>query len=233
MVKANRNFRPTLQGKVLQSAPLASRAPRQPSGVSALRTFLSAHVGAPWLAVRDEYRAAWVATQPRVSPDIFGTLVATNTSMKQGRVRAHLPRAGVVPLEVANSEFYVHPELGTLLRNAHYVSSEQKRQNRAAHRKAELHGRMREMSAHAQAHKIGDIWYRVELGHLPFAPHERGERSVPGQTVFDAVLGRLVNPSDLFDLEHIYGRRGLYGVRRRELSYRELRELGLLPPSRV
>ncbi|AWV05538.1 hypothetical protein DM992_40400 (plasmid) [Burkholderia sp. JP2-270] len=56
---------------------------------------------------------------------------------------------------------------------------------------------------------------------------------VPGQTVFDAVLGRLVNPSDLFDLEHIYGGRGLYGVRRRELSYREMRELGLLPPSRA
>jgi hypothetical protein len=112
------------------------------------------------------------------------------------------------------------------------------KRSREVRRAEELHARMRAVSAYEQAHKIGGIWYLVELRHHPFLlggafPGRTGRRdeAMAGEDrepVFDVVLGHSVNAADRFDLEQVYGRRGVYGVRKRELSYRELRELGLL-----
>jgi len=236
MVKANRNLRPALQGKSRKPIPLSTQSPLQQVRGSTLRAFLSARVGQTWKSVRDEYEKKFSAKSGWERTGIGLALLATGTSLKQGHVRVHLPRVGVVPLEESKCEFYVHPELGTLLRNVHYVSREQKERQREARRAEELHSRMREVSAHEQAHRIGEIWYLVELNRHSLFPRERGMRGareeVP-QTVFDAVLGRMVDASDRFELERIYGRRGVYGVRKRELSYRELRELGLLSIART
>jgi hypothetical protein len=241
MVKANRNLRPALRGNVPKPGPSRMQPPRMHPTISTLRAFLCTHLGMPWATVREEYEKKRAAareskpapTQKHGSPDVWGGLVAVHTSLKHGHVRVHLPRAGIVPLEAADCEFFVHPELGTLLRNEHYISPGQKEQERAARRMEELHARMREVSGRAQAHKIGEAWYLVELGHLLFGPHEHGGRAESAQTVFDAVLGRHVSAADRFDLEHIYGRRGVYGVRKRALSYPELRKLGLHSPSEV
>ena len=96
---------------------------------------------------------------------------------------------------------------------------------------------MREISAHEQVHRIGGIWYLVELRHHSFfsgpspghmEPRGEGKAGDSRKPLFDVVYGHSVNAADRFDLERIYARRGVYGVRKRELSYRELRELGLL-----
>ena len=238
MVKANRKLRPPLQGRGGSTGAAGRQTPQEQLRSPTLRAFLSAHVGTLWKSVLDEYQGKFPAERGRERPDIWAGLVATGTSLKQGRVRVHVPRVGVLPLEAANIEFFVHPELGTLLRNEHYVPRELKERERIARRREELHARMREVSARAQAHKIGQIWHLVELGHHPFAAREHGTQGAGGgeeapQMVFDVVLGRMVDASDRFDLERIYGRRGVYGVRRRELSYRELRELGLLSTAKV
>ena len=108
--------------------------------------------------------------------------------------------------------------------------------SRNERRAEELHARMREISAYEQAHKIDGIWHLIELPHHLFLPGDalpghlrpRDPAMASREPLYDVVLGHGVNASDRFDLERIYGRRGVYGVRKRELSYRELRELGLL-----
>ncbi|KWZ38272.1 hypothetical protein WS72_25735 [Burkholderia savannae] len=234
MVKANRNFRTTSAGQpAIAAIPAVARprAPDKPPRQRALRAFLSARVGLAWAPVRTELAQRF----PELS-DVPASLVATHTSTKHGRVRVHAAH-GVVALEEAGCAFYVHPELGTLMRNAALASRLQHEKEREARRAEELHARMRPVSAHTQAHKIGSTWYLVELDYLPFPRREAADpaaRHAPEHaTVFDAVLGRVVDASDRFDLEHIYGRRGVYGARRRELSYRELRDLGLLAPART
>ncbi|XUW90471.1 hypothetical protein OH764_26220 [Burkholderia sp. M6-3] len=160
--------------------------------------------------------------------------VATRTSSKQGRIRVHTPNAGIVPLEIAHYEFFVHPELGTLVRNPYYMSDEQKEKERELRRVEELRKRMRPISPISQAHRIGAVWYLVELRHFRFpAKTIEPEAKVHSREIsFDVVLGRAIDASDRFELERTYGRRGVYGFRKRELLYRELRELrdlGLLP----
>jgi len=234
MVHANRDYRSALRGKVHQPGrPETQQPQRQHASASTLRAFLSAHIGMPWKAMHEDYQRKFPVEPSHGHPDVWGALVAVHTPLRKGRIHAHLPHAGVVPLEAADCEFFVDPERGTLLRNEHYVSPKQKERKRAARRTEEMHARMREISPHAQAHKIGEVWYRVELDRHPFGTRERGGRLASEQTVFDAVLGRLVTASDRFELERIYGRHGVYGVRRRTLSYRELRELRLLSPSKA
>ena len=234
MVHANHDYRSALRGKVHKSGRFEAQQPqRQHPSASTLRAFLSAHIGTPWKAVHEDYQRKFSVEPPHGHPDVLGTLVAVHTSLRQGRIHAHLPHAGVVPLEAVDCEFFVDPQLGTLLRNDHYVSPRQKERERAARRTEEMHARMREISAGAQAHKIGEVWYRIDLEHHPFASHGHGGRTASEQTVFDAVLGCFVTASDRFELERIYGRRGVYGVRRRALSWPELRELGLLSPAKA
>jgi hypothetical protein len=229
MVKANRNFRPSSRRNVSMPGSPGTGAPRASSRVPAVRAFLSARLGQPWKSVQDEYEKKFPDKAHPGLFDIWSGLVATGTFLKHGSVRVHTVRAGVVPLEAANCEFYVHPERGTLLRNVHYVSPEQKKSERETRRAEELHARMREVSAHEQAHRIDGIWYLVEMRSRPFSPNEGRPPGEDRRPVFDAVLGRNVEAADRFELEQIYGRRGVYGVRKRELSYRELRKLGLLP----
>ncbi|KVD80392.1 hypothetical protein WS62_26970 [Burkholderia sp. ABCPW 14] len=227
MVKANRNYRATSAAQPATPPVARGRAPGKPPRQRALRAFLSARVGAEWASVRAE-----LAQRFPEQPDVAADLVATHTSSKHGRVRVHAAHGVVVALEDANCAFYVHPELGTLMRNAALASRVQHEKEREARRAEELHARMRPVSAHTQAHKIGPAWYLVELDYLPFPRREAADTGArhahEHEAVFDAVLARVVDASDRFDLEHIYGRRGVYGARKRELSYRELRDLGLL-----
>lgn len=148
---------------------------------------------------------------------------ADSTSLKQGHVRVHLERGGAVPLESSRFAFYVDPESGRLQVNAAFVSERERARQREARRQAELHERMR-LSGNVQAHKIGGAWYAVDLQPLPVPTAQRRGGAVP---VIDAVLGRAVDASDRFELLRLYGKRGIYGARKRELSYREQRELGL------
>jgi hypothetical protein len=235
MVEANRSFRPALKRKA-RKRQIADpeRRPHGPSS-AALRSFLTTHVGQSWGSVCDALRHTFREIDGGAPSNPWMALVATKTSAKHGRIRVHTPHGGIVPLEAANCEFFVHPELGTLQRNEHYVSRERQEKERDARREEEFHARVREISALAQAHKIGGTWYWVELGRFSFLPKEaRAASAHQGhESTFDAILGRAIDSSDRFDLERIYGKRGVYGVRKRALSYRELRELGLLPSAKV
>jgi len=231
MVKANRNFRPAPKHGA-GNASLGGTQPRLRAPTpAALRSFLASHVGQSWKSVCDAHRHSFREAEGTERSGSWMTHVATKTSSKQGRIRVHTPDAGMVPLEVAHYEFFVHPELGTLVRNPYYLSQEQKEKERELRRVEELHKRMRHVSPFVQVHRIGAVWYLVELRHFRFPektvePEAKGH---PRESLFDVVLGRTIDASDRFELERTYGRRGVYGFRKRELLYRERRDLGLLP----
>lgn len=188
--------------------------------VSAIRRALHASYGQKWTNVFETLKQRFPKLVTGSYADEAVALtwgLAVKTSLKNGQLRVH---AGgkVISLEDSNCTCYVHPESGLLLENAFLAAARRREQEREQARRAELAARMREISPELQVHKIAGKWFAVELQEIV-----AGDKS----SHFDVVLNRTVQASDRESLHTLYGRRHVVGKRKRELQYRELREMQL------
>jgi hypothetical protein len=188
--------------------------------VSAIRRVLHASYGQKWADVFETVKQRFPKLVSGAYADEAAALawgLAVKTSLKNGQLRVH---AGgkVTSLEDSACTSYVHPESGMLLENAFLATARRREQEREQARKAELAARMRELSPELQLHRIAGKWFAVELQAI-----EAGDKG----SHFDVVLNRTVQASDREALHTLYGRRHVVGKRKRELQYRELREMQL------
>jgi hypothetical protein len=192
----------------------------QTRDIQTIRRLLRASFGQAWSAVFETLKTRFPKAITGSFADEAQALtwgLAVKTSLKNGQVRVHT--AGkVISLEDSAAECYVHPDSGLLLENAFLAAARRREHEREQARRAELAARMRELSPELQVHLIAGKWFAVELQTL-----ETADRAAH----FDVVLNRTVQLADREALHTLYGRRHVVGKRKRELQYRELRDLQL------
>jgi hypothetical protein len=186
---------------------------------TALRRLIRSSVGKAWgdvfAAIKERFSSVTASYADETLGQSWG--IAIKTSLKNGQVRVHAGTR-VQTLEESSLEYYVHPESGVLMENAFIAAARRREREREESRKTELAARMREISPELQLHKVSGKWFAVELQAL-----ESSDRA----THFDAVLNRSIPFTERDELHKLYGRRNVIGRRKRELQYRELRELQL------
>jgi hypothetical protein len=133
-------------------------------------------------------------------------------------------------LKDSHVKLFVDPKSGLLRRNKYWASWNARRRKERAADAVVRAKRMRIVSAATQLHLLdGGGWWEVTLAPVPTTVMEQKlPRGVSRYTaelavvdvVLDARLSRLSR-------EELYGRRGVYAVAKRQLSKREMRDLGL------
>jgi hypothetical protein len=186
-----------------------------------LKRYLARQVDRPWDKVWSEICKNLKAENPaqrhvRLHVHDF---VAVNTSVRDGAVWVADRRGRADPLTAGYPEFYVDPRTGILRRNKHHRRYSRRRKEDAAAATRERAHRMREFSPFLQAHRLKDQWWEVTLAPVP-----------PGYYWHDWLLGcDVVIDTGLTHLRahELYGRSGVYAVKRRQLKSAEIVRLGL------
>jgi hypothetical protein len=186
-----------------------------------LRRYLMKQVNRPWDKVWSEISANLKATntvQQHVR-DHIGDFVAVRTFVQDGEIWA--ASAGLFgtpkPLRESRHLLYVDPRTGILRRNKHYKGATQKRREQAAAEARERAQRMRELGPFLQLHLLNDCWWEVTLARKPWVPN--------GYAFFsDVVIG--AGMSRMSD-EELYGRWGVYALKKRQLTSAEIVRFGL------
>jgi hypothetical protein len=187
-----------------------------------LRRYLETQVNRPWDKVWSDISAN-LATGSTVQQHVrghVGDFVAITTSSKDGIVQVHDHYGRIMPLNDTHYRLYVDPRTGLLRRNKHYKSWDRKaRDNKAAAERYRA-TRMRELAPDTQLHRFDDgAWWEVKLAAVP-SRLLRPDLAPVVDVVYRARLSRLA-PFEL------YGRPDVYAVRKRQLSRREIVDLGL------
>lgn len=199
-----------------RKGPSHNKAPRsQPRG-NALRATLHALVGRPYADVLASLTKQGLLSGDlkRDSTELEAAGLAVKTSLKNGKMRAHLQKT-VVPLDESSCSWYVHPKTTLVQPNEALAERKKQAQHLRQQREKEALSRRRELPDNHQAHKVDGQWWLVQL------------RELSDQPTFDVLVGRNVSRSRHYDLENLYGRKHVYGHAKRALVYRELRVLGL------
>ena len=196
-----------------------------------LRRYLESQVGRPWNKVWSEIAKNLKpsSTVQQHVRDHIPDFVAIKTSLKDGEVWVHDRRARG-PLKDSHVKLFVDPKSGLLRLNKHWRSWATRRHALAAAEKKAREARMRIVSATKQLHLLDDgAWWEVTLAPVPTVrkeektPHGVRIHSVPVQ-VTDVVIGARLSARFRDDL---YDRQGVYAVAKRQLSRKEMRDLGL------
>lgn len=182
-----------------------------------LRRYLARQVNRPWDKIWSEICKNLKAENPaqrhvRLHVHDF---VAIDTSVRDGAVWVIDRWGRADPLTAGYDELYVDPRTGILRRNKHHRRYSQRRKENAAAAARERAHRMREFSPFLQAHRLKDQWWEVTLAPVPAAYHWRAH---------DVVIGAGLTHLPPHEL---YGRRGVYAVKRRQLNSTEIIRLGL------
>lgn len=193
-----------------------------------LERWLERQVGRPWAAVYSEL-CRQVDRRNTVQQHIHQHLrdfVETDVRPGEDGFYVLSSWGGMIALADSRCDLYVDPRNGWLMRNdAAFV---QRARRRREHRLA-VHARqagwregVRDISEHVQLHRLDGIWYRVELAPVP--PPRRSRRKpetlVPAPA-FDAVLHAQAAACE-GRRRALYGRYGVYALRKRQLSQTEL-----------
>jgi hypothetical protein len=161
--------------------------------------------------------------------DHIPDFVATKTSLKEGEVWVH-DRWSSGPLKMSYAKLFVDPKSGLLRRNKHWRSWATKKREQLAVEKKAREARMRVVSVRKQFHLLNDgAWWEVTLAAIPRGIEERQtpqgrQRYEVEKRVADTVIGAGLAKLDRAEL---YGRPGVYAVAKRQLSKKEMRDLGL------
>jgi hypothetical protein len=197
-----------------------------------LKRYLKAQVNRPWNKVWSEMSASLRVTsavQQHVR-DHVDDFVAMRTYHRDGVVWVQQRFGSPTKLPDSYYELYVDPRSGLLRLNTHY----RRYQLQFKHRRAEVehHHRedMREIALMLQIHRLDDGgWWEIRLGEIPsverkFALYgQRGTYKVP-VPVYDVVIDAGLSK---FNAVELYGRLGVYATAKRQLSRREIEDLGL------
>ena len=188
-----------------------------------LRRYLHAQVGRPWDKVWSEIAAGLRVTsavQQHVRDHVFD-FVAKDVSLRGREVWVH-EYGRERPLRDSIRELWVDPRTGILRSNRQRRTWRQARRAQLKQAERELHARMVPGKDNVQYHLLADgAWWEVTLARHPDV---RSVDAVPPiDFVLDAGLASLP-PGEL------YGREGMYAVKKRQLSRRDASRLGLTGP---
>ena len=196
-----------------------------------LRRYLESQVGRPWDKVWSEIckNLKPSNTVQQHVRDHIPDFVAIKTSMKDGEVWVHDRRARV-QLKDSYVRLFVDPKSGLLRKNKYWASWNVRRRKEQAAEAEALAKRMRVVSPSKQLHLLGDgAWWEVTLAAVPTVQKEEKTKhgiriSWVSLEVTDAVIDARLSSRGRDDL---YSRQGVYAVAKRQLSKREMRDLGL------
>ncbi|QWP78196.1 hypothetical protein J5226_07305 [Lysobacter sp. K5869] len=198
-----------------------------------LERWLERQVGRPWDAVYSEL-CRHVDRRNTVQQHIHQHLndfVETDVHCREGGFYVLRYWRGMIALADSPCDLYVDPRNGCLMRNDAAFAERARR--RREHRLA-VHARnagwregVRVIDEYVQLHRFDGIWYRLELAPVP--PPRRSKRKpdalVPTRA-FDAVMHAQVGSCEGKRCG-LYGRCGVYALRKRQLGQTELAAHGL------
>ncbi len=225
-------------------APLPARVPAQRrdwktknlnENLAPLRRFLMSQAERPWNKVYAEISAHLkpTSTVQQHVRDHIEDIVAVRTRMADGVVMTSGRWGREQPLDRDWRALYVHPRTGLLRKNAKrysYARAQREEREDAVRERAD---RVRELSYTRQLHHLADgNWYEVELASRPLAYYDRrGPGGTMRKGVTDAPYVDVVIQAGLGGdraADVLYGRRGVYAVRKRTLSRKEKKAYGLV-----
>lgn len=193
-----------------------------------LHRFLEAQVGRPWDTVYSE-----ICTRVRgpMAPQILEHVsdwVATNTEMLDGEVVEHSSWWGL--RDVAGYyDLYVHPVSRLLCRVPTTTSRTAVRQAHREREQAKVLAVRRDLPDGSQAHCVDRVWYKVRLEPLPVPEKLEPVRDAAGFIIYpvrqyDVLLGCPLSDAGWLrrELRSRYGKAGVYGASKRQLSHKEL-----------
>jgi hypothetical protein len=183
-----------------------------------LKRYLARQVDRPWDKVWSDICKNHTVENPaqRHLRLHVADFVAVNTQMRGGAVWVIDRWGGAAPLSAAYDELYVDPRTGILRRNRHHSNYAKRRKKDATAAARERAHRMREFSPFLQAHRLKDQWWAVTLAPVPERCYWLADR--------DVVIGAGLTHLRAYEL---YGRSGVYAVKRRQLNRTEIIRLGL------
>src|SRR5207302_5195423 len=185
-----------------------------------LMRYLHRQVNRPWSKVWSEISAHLKATntvQQHVRDHVVD-FVAMRTFIANGDVWVAGRRGAPVPLAKSWHQLYVDPRTGILRRNKHFKRDSQISRETMAADARERAPRMRELGSLLQLHLFKDCWWEVTLAPVPAA--RRADPPASEDVVIRAGLTGL-------PAHELYGRRGVYAVKKRQLTSPEIADLGL------
>jgi hypothetical protein len=137
-------------------------------------------------------------------------------------------RGRTQPLAESWYRLYVDPRTGLLRPNKHYRSYSQKHRESEAAVARHRASRMRVVSDTIQIHKLDDnAWWEIKLAPIPSRLVGPAAEQLKRQGLDDFV--DVVMRANLTTLppHELYGVSGVYAVAKRQLSRKEIKDLGL------
>lgn len=193
--------------------------------VKGLRRYLASRVGDNWDQVMSDLRALLRKDAFYAAREELDWLVATRTYVSEaGEVvgRSGMSEAAIGDLHLP---FYVDPTTRKL-RRVDYESIRALAKLRRAKAQEQKRAARTELPDGSLAMRIGGLWFRVELAPLP-SRDEAFDRAYWGEALRDAVFNEDLRRVFPPDLQHAYGRGGVYAVRKTQLSAKDITRFGL------
>ncbi len=136
----------------------------------------------------------------------------------------------MTPLKESFVHLYVDPITGILRRNKHWTTWQARRRHLRVAQEAALDARMKVISPQKQLHLFGETWWEITLAEGP--PGQRTRITSPH--VLPGWQTPVIEPDVIIRAgfsklprKELYGRDGVYAAAKRQLSSREMRDLGL------
>lgn len=193
-----------------------------------LRRYLEKQVNRPWDKVWSEIseNLSAASTVQQHVRDHVADFVATRGFVRDGVVWLAGRYGTPVQLRDSHIQLYVDPRTGILRRNKYYATWTKKRRETQAAATKHRALRMRPIAPGVQVHKLDDeCWWEVRLAPIPTKTVKFGEREYAVRDKFTDVV-RSAKLSAL-PIDELYGEAGVYAVAKRQLSRREIADLGL------
>lgn len=193
--------------------------------VKGLHRYLASRVGDNWDQVMSDLRALLRKDAFYAAREELDWLVTTRTFVSEdGEVvgRSGMSEATIGDLHLP---FYVDPTTRKL-RRVNYEPARALAKLRRAKAQDQLRARRVDLPDGSLAMRIDGLWFRVELAPLP-SLDEAFDRWYYGEAVRDAVFNEDLRRVFPPDLQHAYGRGGVYAVRKAQLSAKDITRFGL------
>jgi len=207
--------------------------------LSPLRRYLRSQVGRPWDKVFGEICAHIDrrSTVQQHSHQHIEDFIAVQVKRDNGRL-FNLRELGsrFWPDKGLRQELYVDPRSGLIRVNEEYRPWNRRRAERAGEHEAAIAARRRVIDAKTMLLKLEAGWFCVDVDSLPawstreIVVHGQRRCRRHAEERFDVVLRRKTSIADVDNAElreYWYGHRGVYGVKKRQLSRREMKKYGI------
>lgn len=195
-----------------------------------LRRYLERQIGRAWDEVWSEICANLrpMSTVQQHVRDHIPDFVSIKTAVRGGEVWVHDRWGGCARLGDGRTKLYVDPVSGALCRNEHWRSWQSAHRIEKSRRDEGRAKRMRVVNRKVQLHLFGECWWEVTLAEGS-PPLERSRGDVVRYWAVDTDVVQSARLSTL-PRDDLYGRAGVYAIAKRQLSRKEMRDLGLPRP---